>query len=535
MATELEQAFIRYYNRINEIIKNVAILDKKNFIENKIETSSEFQVLVQATRDEFDDTKTAPDDDMTPTSMIRATHYESAWRHRVGNVLRRSCIYTKILEKKLGDPSDEFKNYVQEFKNSERKIAYLVALGYVSFEQNDIDCGYFQIKRFSRGELDAVLGNSINEIFYPWAAIELGEIKDYWFIYFEQIGPALEVDPPFLNFDLSDDIYRVKRRYSSLPEPIESAIKPLVLFDWQIGRGEPSDKKEEQTTGWMRFNIPFILKVTNSFYEFPFPAPALNKLDEDKIIESVTENGEEIWGRQVHISLGKQETESLRTFVKRTHENLQKLDFEKFEWRFFETALNFFVKAFFADGLEQLLWHITTIEALLGEDSAGLTEKLARRVAAICGKTKEKAILRKKFKKLYTFRSNLVHGNEFKKDVYWGHLREARDFARQTLVWFLEFLVMIQDGISQSRGNIKEPKRNLLLNLLDLVWFLEFLTIIYDGILQSKTNIKCQKHSFLLKLLDMDETELDIDKTGRSQLKALLQILPPEFPDLLEK
>ena len=90
----------------------------------------------------------------------------------MGNVLRRSGFYIKILEKKLHDPSEEFEKYVQVFRNSERKISYLALLEYVSFErlsqQDDIDCGHFQIKRFSRDELD-VFGNSINEIFYPRA------------------------------------------------------------------------------------------------------------------------------------------------------------------------------------------------------------------------------------------------------------------------------------------------------------------------------------------------------------------------------
>jgi hypothetical protein len=86
-----------------------------------------------------------------------------------------------------------------------------------------------------------------------------------------------------------------------------------------------------------------------------------------------------------------------------------------------------------------------------------------------------------------------MHGNRSEKDVYRKHLREARDFARRTLVWFLEYLVMVQDEISQSQSNIKFPKRDLL-----------------------------------LKLLDMDATE-------RSQLKTLLQILPPDFSHLLEK
>ena len=104
-----------------------------------------------------------------------------------------SGFYINILEKKLNDPSEEFEKYVHAFKSSERKISYLALLEYVSFEQDDIDCGHFQIKRFSRDDLDAVLGNSINEIFYPRAAVELEEIKDYWFIYFEQTGPAPEI------------------------------------------------------------------------------------------------------------------------------------------------------------------------------------------------------------------------------------------------------------------------------------------------------------------------------------------------------
>jgi len=305
MTTELRKAFIQYAERVNDLIRDVVILDKKrhlsHFVE-KIEEESEFRTLVQATRHEFGNTEISLDDDMTPIPLIQRTHYEfsntendwheSAWRHAIGNILRRSGFYIKMLEKRLNNLSEEFENYVQVFKSSERKISYLAPLEYVSFEQNIIDCGHFQIKRFSRNELDAVLGNSINKIFYLWAAIELEKIKDFWFIYFEQTGPAPKIGcSPLLDLDLSDDdIYRVKMRYSPLSEPIESAIKPLVLFDWQIGCGEPSDKKEEQTTGWMRFNIPFILKVTNSFYEFPFPAPALNKLDEDKIIESVTEN-----------------------------------------------------------------------------------------------------------------------------------------------------------------------------------------------------------------------------------------------------
>jgi hypothetical protein len=224
-----------------------------------------------------------------------------------------------------------------------------------------------------------------------------------------------------------------------------------------------------------------VLKITDKLYEPPFPAPSLEKLE--KKIEFVTENGEEIWGPDVHISLDKQETALFIEFVKRTHENLQKLDFEKSGWHFFEIALNMFVKAFFTDGLEQLLWHITTIEALLGEEATGLTEKLARRIASILGETADKQEeLRRCFKNLYNFRSALVHGKGFhskkqkKNQVYLGHLREARNFARQTLIWFLDTLATIQDEILQGKNAPEYPGQELILKVIDIQYLETSLT-----------------------------------------------------------
>ncbi len=315
MPIELKKAFIEYAERVSNLSQRVAILrDKRRHVVDlveKIEEGSEFRALVQATRDESGNTEIAPDSDMTPISMIQATHYESDWRYAVGNILRRSGFYINILEKRLNNPSEEFEMYFHILNSSESKISYLAPLEYVSFEQDNIDCGHFQIKRFSRNELDAVLGNSINEIFYPRAAVDLEEIKDYWFIYFEQTGPAPEIGcSHLLDLDLSDDVYRVKMRYSPLSESVGSTIKPLVLFDWQTDywRRESADEKEEKATGWMGFNIPFVLKVTDKLYELPFPAPSLEKLEKElKFVNP--ENGEEMWGPEIHISLDKQETE----------------------------------------------------------------------------------------------------------------------------------------------------------------------------------------------------------------------------------
>ena len=104
--------------------------------------------------------------------------------------------------------------------------------------------------------------------------------------------------------------------------------------------------------------------------------------------------------------------------------------------------MSFLVKGFFSKGLEQLLWHITALEALFGEDRPGLTQLMARRVALVLGETEtQKKEISNHFEELYKLRSRLVHGSELKSEVWEGQLKVARDLTRRSLLWFLSFLV----------------------------------------------------------------------------------------------
>lgn len=127
------------------------------------------------------------------------------------------------------------------------------------------------------------------------------------------------------------------------------------------------------------------------------------------------------------------------------------------------------IKAFFADGLEQLLWRITALEAFLGEQKQGIATSLAKRTAAILGATeKERRKLRKQFDELYDLRCDLVHGNEFKKEAQWQQLFQARAFARTITIWFVHYLGMIAAKLNAGLWPGEAPKREDLLNLLDL-------------------------------------------------------------------
>lgn len=76
-----------------------------------------------------------------------------------------------------------------------------------------------------------------------------------------------------------------------------------------------------------------------------------------------------------------------------------------------------------------------------------------------------------KLKSGYDFRSRLVHGDEklLEQKIYVGHLRDGRNLARRTLVWFLRYLDYVQRrylGVRQTDRSL--PTRQELLAPVDL-------------------------------------------------------------------
>lgn len=110
------------------------------------------------------------------------------------------------------------------------------------------------------------------------------------------------------------------------------------------------------------------------------------------------------------------------------------------------------------------------MEALLGEKADGLTQRLARRTALILSKTREKREkIRKQFKEVYNFRSNLVHGNPFStkknKSIYVGHLNNARNIARKSILWFISFIDEHSPKNHKSKNSIIQKE---ILTTIDL-------------------------------------------------------------------
>jgi hypothetical protein len=390
---------------------------------------------------------------------------ESLWASALGNCLRRSHYYLDLSEEKTIRGDDVIDKLSVAFRRRSRQVTYLAPMEYLQLGCDSMTFKRFTIQRFKKVELDAMLQQAVNEVFYPWAYVkDVGMLTWYSMIVVRDTEPTERVG--FLGVRLAE-IGKIRVRYTSYPA-IEPALQHLALVDWEApwlnGIGHTPDEWEQ----WERFGIPFVMRFTDDLLSGPAHAPDLSTLTTEPNIDSYT--GEYEGERpSISIHLDAEESESLRSYLGRIEDLLERVGPHSSAWPFFARAQGFLMKAFFTYELEQLLWHMAALEALLGENRAGVTERLTRRIGIIVGQTNaERRAIRKRFRELYSFRSHLVHGDEFGKQIWEGHLREARNLTRQVMVWSLHLLASIEGQVRPEEKPGGLPKREEILLLLDL-------------------------------------------------------------------
>jgi hypothetical protein len=245
----------------------------------------------------------------------------------------------------------------------------------------------------------------------------------------------------------------------------DKAIQFLTLFDWESKFfARPNDIKSD--SGWLSFSQPISFTFTDDIFAGPSRAPNIAGLE---FFPQVSSYGEEEEAPPFYIHLNKEELERFKTIIGNALELLENLDLKACNWKFIDRAMGYLAKAFFTEGLEQLLWHITVLETLFGEKHE-ILESLRSRTSSILAKTKaRKESIKKMIRELYDFRSDLVHGNPITKTVYKGHLRQARQLARDSTLWFLTYLSSIKRELLEKEvPQSNYPLRKELLTLLDL-------------------------------------------------------------------
>jgi hypothetical protein len=384
----------------------------------------------------------------------------------VKNFLRRSRIYLNLYHGKSVDKDEYFQHLMTAL--TERNIRTIsLKLIHVGFWEDVIDCGAFKIQRFSKEELDELFENELNHIFYPYAEVDTKKLSKYWLLSEEHFQEIQKGDISEIYKFIDEQEEGV---YTHIPD---RTTQLLTLFDWEGKHIVYSDDIKSDFM-WERISIPASFWITNDIFGSPASAPILSRLSSWPVYDEYgipvyDENGEEEEEPAFVIRLDEVDEKRFKEIQHSTQKFLQELDLKACNWEFIGRAMGYLAKAYFAEGLEQLLWHIIVLEALFG-DKGEVMESIRNRACSILGKTeREKKSIRKRINELYTLRSDLVHGKEIAGKVYHGHLRQARQLARDSLIWFLTFLSGIKEELSKAEVSVNNyPHRSELLSILDL-------------------------------------------------------------------
>ncbi|MBU6482988.1 MAG: hypothetical protein KGS09_20910 [Nitrospirae bacterium] len=387
----------------------------------------------------------------------------SFWSNALRNVLRRSGYYSRIARSRKPNSKVELHRIMVSFDRREETVTYMAPMEYVWLEQANLKFPTFTIEKFSKEQLDHIFDAALNKLYFPRAVIDIATLSDYWFVVVKEKRPIFPLGK--IEGDLGS-IGKVDISYSPFPV-LEKAFQRLVLFDWQqdyVRHKKPGERPAWQ--GWLGFSIPFVVRLSDNLLRAPQQAPIISELETMSYHVPLT--GGELDGPAHYINLNGEETQALARSIKETDRLIRNIESAQEVWPFLVRALGFQVKGFFSKGLEQLLWHITVLEALFGEDIPGMTKRLARRTAAVTGQSEaERKKIKERFEELYDFRSRLVHGDKFKKQIWGGHLRDARDMSRQSLLWFINLASKVFAS-NRKKSLSALPTRNELLALIDL-------------------------------------------------------------------
>jgi len=258
----------------------------------------------------------------------------------------------------------------------------------------------------------------------------------------------------------------VRPRYTEFVPVIEAAVKRLVLWDWLPNYFDRPKQEFEGAEPWHGFSIPFVIAASDDPFKRPPPAPPVEDLYYEPAFDP---SGEEIGERPgVLFTLNDVETGNFEAFLKEIHGQLLAIHQEVGDgWGFVDLAFSYVTKAFFADGLEQMFWHMVALEALFGENRPRITDRLFRRLATVYSADEARNHgAGVAFKKLYELRGELVHGRPFKSDVHRGQLRVARTLARFAALRMLELLTYILGERRKGRLDVL-PTREEFLRALD--------------------------------------------------------------------
>jgi hypothetical protein len=256
-----------------------------------------------------------------------------------------------------------------------------------------------------------------------------------WLVVEEEI--ALDPRPearaaPFMYMTFDRDFGEIDPHLGRFPPAVERALFFLLLAQWERW-------STMQEVDWRGFRLPWIYTVDDDLFIRPSPPPSADSLT----LEPWIVQGD--WGEDIELErptvlhLEDDAASGLALFTDRAWKDLETARATDL----FETpVVHFLVRAFLADGMDEVMAHMTAIEAAVGLEMdhkkwlrpkpdphktvSSATDRVAARVAAILN---DRASVQH-YKNLFELRSTFVHGRAGLQRVSTAQRVMARSLAR---------------------------------------------------------------------------------------------------------
>lgn len=302
-----------------------------------------------------------------------------------------------------------------------------------------MEFGPASVRDCSPAELNRLFDGARLARHYPGQPPDLRRLAAFQWLILEEQAPlperAGQRAMPFLYESWNRDFGAIDPHAGSHPGTVTDALFGLLLAPWEDWHSLETD--------WRGFLIPWIHVATDDLFVRPQPVPTADTLTwEDAAYEG--DDGEVIeYERPIRIPLDDGAETVLSGFDQAWWASIE----AAMATSLFETPVkHFLVRAAFSEGMDQIMAHMTTIEAALGLRSdfnqAGRpkgrrmspSDRLAKRVEALLGDPQAGS----DYADLFETRSAYVHGRSIPGPVPSKHRTLARRLARRVTVALID-------------------------------------------------------------------------------------------------
>ncbi len=257
--------------------------------------------------------------------------------------------------------------------------------------------------------------------------------------------------------DMRRDFGEIEPHVGRFPPAVEGALFFLLLARWEEWSTMPE-------VDWRGFRVPWIYTVDDDLFVRPARPPSADSLTLEPWIV------EDKWGEEVELErpstlpLHDGAKTDLQLFIDAAWAELQAARATSL----FETPLvHFLVRAFLADGIDEVMAHMTAIEAALGLEmdhrrklrpkpdphpKPSATDRVAARIGAAL--TDPRAA--QDYRGLFELRSGFVHGRAGLKNISTQQRVLARNLARR-----------VTRALVALAARPARPREDVLADLLD--------------------------------------------------------------------